>query len=403
MTVSIPQVSIVQVQAEHHESGFGIGVPNPRLSWRFDVTTAKNWVQTGYEIEIVRNGKTETYTGSTSQSTLVPWPSSPLASRERAEVRVRALGAAGATEWTSLSIEVALLDRAEWKGSLISADASIQPIDKPKTPFRLSRKFDLDTLPSRARIYATAHGIYTLELNGRAVGDQVLMPGWQSYKARLAYQVFDITSLLRQGENEIVAYVGEGWFATRLWPRNVRRNNFGSRLGLLAQLEVDGSPLVVTDDSWAWSTGPVLGSEIYNGETFDSRIPASVAEAETQAAQVIDGPTAELFAPDAPPVRRILEVRPKELITTLSGKKIIDFGQNVVGWLRVESELKGASGNEVAIRFAEVLEHGELGVRPLRTAEATDRVILGGKVKGWEPRFTFHGFRYVSSTPWVDV
>lgn len=385
----IMPVSIAQVQAEHHESGFAIGVAKPRLSWRFAATDEQDWKQTGYEIGVTRDGKEEMYTGEGDQSTLIPWPGAPLKSRERVQVRVRALGNTS-TEWASLSIEAALLDPADWVGELISADESIQPIDKPKTPFRLIKTFDVESVED-ARIYATAHGIYTLELNGHPVGDQVLMPGWQSYKARLAYQTFDVTKLLRPGSNTLVAYVGEGWFATRLWPRNVRRNNFGSRLGVLAQLEVKGTPVLKTDESWSWSTGPVLASEIYNGEVYDSRIHATSLEAHP--VHVIPKPTGALFSPDVPPVRRVLEVQAKDIITTPSGKKILDFGQNLVGWLRIDQQPQAASGTELVIRFAEVLEHGELGVRPLRTAKATDTIILGGDVKGWEPKFTFHGFR----------
>ncbi|WVQ79775.1 hypothetical protein IAT38_001875 [Cryptococcus sp. DSM 104549] len=382
-------VSIVALQAEHHESGFGIAHASPRFSWRFGSTELKDWTQDSYELVISRNGKPdETYTVQSSESVLVPWPSAPLRSREVVGVKARAIGTnQAATNWASLTIEAAFLERSEWVANLISGP--VQEKDAPKQPFRLRKTFSLDAVPSTARLYATAHGVYEVEINGQRVGDQVLAPGWTSYKYHLNYQTYDVTPLLKTGENTISAYVGEGWFATRLG-RPGLRNNWGDRLAFLGQLEADGKAVLVTDDTWSCSDGPVRNSEIYNGEVFDTTF--TEASAKASQVEVLPFPTAELVSSDAPPVRRVKEVKPIELITTKSGKTVLDFGQNLVGWVRIEKDLEG---KELFLRHAEVLEHGELGVRPLRTAEPNDRIILGGKTKGWEPKFTFHGFRYV--------
>jgi alpha-L-rhamnosidase len=195
------------------------------------------------------------------------------------------------------------------------------------------------------------------------------------------------------GTNVLCAYVGEGWFATRLG-RPGERNIWGDRLGFLGQLEIDGQVVVKTDASWTWADGPVIISEIYDGEKVDTGLDDdSWWKAKGSPVEVLDAPQAELVARDAPPVRRHLEIKAKEVITTTSGNKVLDFGQNLVGWVRIDRDFEGEG--TITIRHAEVLEHGELGVRPLRTAKATDTIILGGKTKGWEPKFTFHGFRLV--------
>lgn len=389
-------VSIARLSVEQHHDGFGISNPSPRISWSFNSTTLKNWQQNSYDITILRNGKEESYHVNSSQSILVPWPSTPLSSREIATIRVRANGEnSSATEWATITIEVALLGRSDWAARLISGP--LQKIDEPKPPFRLRKSF---TCPQKgtSRLYATAHGIYTIQINGEPVGNQVLAPGWQSYKHRLHYQIYDIRHLLTEGENVIDVSVGEGWFAGRLGRPGVS-NIWGSRLGFLAQLEVDGQPICVTDSSWEYLPSSILASEIYNGEIFDSVLHDHLQSSQASEPESRNGveelsfPSAELVSPDVAPVERIMEIKPVKIITTPKGKKVLDFGQNLVGWLRIEIDIPGKAGDELLIRHAEVMEHGELGTRPLRTAKAQDIIKLGGKTKGYEPNFTFHGFR----------
>jgi alpha-L-rhamnosidase len=389
-------VSITQLSVEHHHDGFGISNPRPRLSWRFGPTTIKGWTQKSYDITILRAGNEESYHVDSSQSVLVPWPSSPLSSREVAEIKVRSAGNDGsATRWATLIIEAALLLRSDWIAKLISAPR--QSNDEPKRPFRLRQTFTC-SLNGPARLYATAHGLYQVEINGKVVGDQVLAPGWQSYKHRLHSQQYDITSLLVEGENVIGASIGEGWFAGRIG-RPGTPNIWGDRLGFLGQLEIGGKVICVTDGSWEYLEGPIIASEIYNGEIIDTTLIDqrwSTTSSSSPALGKVDElslPPAELISPDVAPVRRIVEIKPIKLITTPKGKKVLDFGQNLVGWLRLEIDIPGKRGDELLIRHAEVMEHEELGTRPLRTAKARDLIRLGGKTKGYEPSFTFHGFR----------
>lgn len=390
-------VEIAQLSVEHHHNGFGISHSKPRLSWRFKATTVKGWQQASYELRLKRGPKeTETYRVASSESVLVPWPSAPLSSRETASIQVRATGKDGSqTNWATLDIEVALLDRSEWKAKLISGLK--QPRDEPKQPFRLRKSFKYQG--GNARLYATAHGIYEIEINGKRVGEDVLTPGWQSYNHHLHYQIYDVTKLLQVGENVIGAYVGEGWYAGRLG-RPGTSNIWGDRLGFLAQLEADAEAICVTDSSWEYLTGPVESSEIYNGETYNTHLEdpswstnSSSARGLGSAAE-LSFPEAQLSAPDVAPVRRVIELKPKTIITTPSGKKVLDLGQNIVGWLRVDADIPGDA--ELVIKHAEVMENHELGTRPLRTAKATATIKLGGiSAKGYEPKFSWYGFRFV--------
>jgi alpha-L-rhamnosidase len=389
-------VSISQLCVEHHHDGFGISTTLPRLSWRFNVTALKGWRQTSYDITVSRNGKAESYHVESSESVLVPWPSAPLLSREVANLKLRANGKDGSTtDWASLTIEVALLERSDWTAKLISAPP--QSDDGPKRPFRIRKSFNCSTIRP-ARLYATAHGLYQVEINGKVVSDQVLAPGWQSYKHRLHYQLYNITSLLKEGENVIGATIGEGWFAGRLG-RPGTFNIWGSRIGFLGQLEIDGKVTCVTDNSWEYVDSPIISSEIYDGEVIDTALDnCSWSTTSTSAkargkVEELPFPSAQLVSPDVAPVRRILEIKPTKIIITATGKKVLDFGQNLVGWLRIEKDIPGKEGDEIVIKHAEVMEHGELGTRPLRTAKARDIIKLGGKTKSYEPKFTFHGFR----------
>jgi alpha-L-rhamnosidase len=144
------KVAIAQVQVEHHESGFGISHASPRLSWRFASTTDRDWVQASYEIVVNRNGKEEQYKENSHDSVLVPWPSKPLTSRERATVKVRATGTDGSTtDWKETHLEVGLLERSEWKGDLISCPK--RQVNEPKRPFRTWKDFRVDGEGKTAR------------------------------------------------------------------------------------------------------------------------------------------------------------------------------------------------------------------------------------------------------------
>jgi len=260
-----------------------------------------------------------------------------------------------------------------------------------------------------ARLYITSRGLYRAELNGVRVGDHQLAPGWTAYASRLVYETHDVTELVRGGENRLEVTVGNGWYRGNLG-RPQRRDLHGDRLGLLAQLELrfaDGSRRVIgTDDGWSVHSSDILSDDLYNGQLTELRGSADASAQDVAApdgehggehsVEAVDFDLGTLVAQQTEPMRVVAEVPAVEIITSPSGKTLVDFGQNLVGWVRLRVR-GGRAADTVTVRHAEVLEHGELGVRPLRTARATDQYLLPADDQSdrtLEPEFTFHGFRY---------
>ncbi|XVQ09389.1 family 78 glycoside hydrolase catalytic domain [Spirillospora sp. CA-255316] len=389
---------------DHHTDPspvLGVGTPAPRLSWSVPRAGA-GYEQTAYELEITRNGRSERYRADGEEQVLVPWPAEPLESRESAAVRVRVAHKNDWSEWSEHSVvEAGLLDAADWTAVFVSA-AGIGAARMPAPV--LSGSLDISGEVVKARLYATAHGLYVATLNGRRVGDLVLTPGWTAYQHRLRYQTYDVTDLVRSGPNVLEVLLGNGWYRGRLG-FNGERALYGDRLALLAQLEVttaDGTVHVLaTDGSWTAHESEVIADDLYDGQRTDLRRRGAGWRPATGGVETVAGDLARLVAPEGPPVR-VTGVLPAQRVwTSASGRTLVDFGQNAVGWVRLR--VRGlARGGEVVVRHAEVLEDGELGTRPLRTAEATDTYLVAGTGEEvLEPSLTFHGFRYaeVSGVP----
>jgi alpha-L-rhamnosidase len=405
-------VTIGDLRVEHLRETLGIGTSQPRLSWTID-TECQNWLQQAYEIECCSIDDTPRKTSGkieSDQSMLVPWPFAPLNSREQINLRVRVWGKDGSsTEWSeTLSIEAGLLNPSDWSARFITPDWKEDTSISNPAPY-LRREFEVRQGMKSARLYISALGVYEAEINGCVVGDQVMAPGWTSYHNHLRYQTFDVKSLLQEGTNTIGAIIGDGWFRGRLVYSGGRRNIWGEHLALLAQLEIqyeDGTKqTIISDEAWKAETGPLLMDSIYDGETYDARleIPGWSApgfdDSGWKKVRLLDWNMSTLIAPMGPPVRRIETLSPEAITRSPSGKTIVDFGQNLVGRVRISVE--GAAGTTIILRHAEVLEGGELCTRPLRFAEATDRYNLRGNGREtWEPRFTFHGFRYAEVEGW---
>jgi alpha-L-rhamnosidase len=370
----------------------GIGTATPRLSWIVAAADAA-FVQEAYELELTRaGGAPEVVQVAGREQVLVPWPAAPLRSRESARARVRVRGAGMRSAWSEPAmVEAGLLGTEDWTARFVSP-RRLGGLDAPAPVLRAALEVPGEVV--RARLYATAHGLYEARLNGRRVGDQVLAPGWTSYQRRLRYQTYDVTDLVRQGGNELEVLLGNGWYRGRLGFTG-RRARYGDRLALLAQLEVttaDGAVHVLrTDPSWTARASGVLVDDLYDGQRTDLR-PRTGERVD--AVEIVDADLARLVAPDGPPVRATETLPAVTVFSSPSGATLVDFGQNLVGWVRLRVRDQ-APGQEVVIRHAEVLDRGELGVRPLRTAKATDSYLLaGGPLEVLEPSLTFHGFRY---------
>jgi alpha-L-rhamnosidase len=383
----------------------------PSLSWQVS-TDAPGWLQTSADIEVRRGSQSESFTVEGRESQHVAWPASPLAAYDSAEVRVRVHGEDGSASefsaWTSL--RTGPLGAGDWVAPFIAVDGETSE----RGTVRFRTEFTPRNDVTSAVLSATAHGIYELTLAGAVVGDEVLTPGWTAYDDRLTFQSYDVTDRLAAGETVVLgATVAEGWYRERFGFDGNFATFYPGPIALSAQLVVsydDGTiERLVTDDSWqGTAAGPVVSAGIYPGEAFDAREDGDVLrtvgarfpkhenvhELSTEQAD-----PARLVPSFAPPVRRIQSVPAQRIVTSPSGRTLIDFGQNLVGWL--ELTIDAPAGHEVTLRHAEVLEDGELGTRPLRFAKATDTFTGdGGGERTWSPRFTFHGFRYAEITNW---
>ncbi|CEI67932.1 hypothetical protein FVEN_g7793 [Fusarium venenatum] len=411
-------LTISRVSFEHHRTALGIAETEPRISWRFDGPVS-NWEQSSYDIEVTRsvNNESKSFSSNSSDSLYLPWPDAPLDEAEHAFVRVRAHGFAASdqpsTPWSDwVSVETGLFKKS-WEHVKPIASTMKVNVNEPKRPVYFRKDFAVPDSFESARLYITALGIYEAEINGKRVGDHVLAPGWQSYHHRHVYDTYDVTNLITPGANAIGALVGEGWYAGRLGFDGGQRNIYGNSTGLLAQLHIKSKngtvSKIYTDTTWKSGFGPVVNGEIYDGELYDGTLEAEIkgwsepeyndaSWYETHLLPAVDG---ALVPPDQPPTRRIEGVKPKEFFKSPSGKQLVDFGQNLVGWLRLKVD--GPANTTITLKHAEVLENGELGIRPLRKAKATDTIMLSGQGPlEWEPKFTYHGFRYAQIDGWPE-
>lgn len=295
-----------------------------------------------------------------------------------------------------------LFSSAEWIGSPVVGGARTSA---PAPYFR--KAFVISQPVSQAVLSITSLGIFECEINGRRVGDDVFAPGWTDYRKRILYRRYDVVGHLRGQENVLGVILGDGWYCGFLGPKN--RQFYGDRPELLCQLDMvyaDGtSATIVSDTSWKTSTGPILESDLLNGESYDARLELGewslprFDDHRWTPAIAMPGLPAKLVEAAAPPVRRIQEIPPMKRFPEqelwLHKSCIFDLGQNFSG--RVRLSIKADSGTTVVLRFGEVLmDDGTIYTDNLRSARATDSYTCrSSDAETWEPRFTFHGFRYV--------
>ncbi|GIV21528.1 MAG: hypothetical protein KatS3mg023_3279 [Armatimonadota bacterium] len=256
----------------------------------------------------------------------------------------------------------------------------------------LRREFRVEGRVKRARAYVTGLGYYELYLNGQRVGDRVLDPPYTNFLKRIYYSTYDVTPLLRRGDNCVGAILGNGWWK--------------GKPHFLLQMHIeyaDGREQVITSDGeWRWAKSPLLDNSLYHGETYDARLeqprwsePGFVAAEQWQPVLTSEMPGVALSAQMMPPIKVTQTLKPRWISEPRPGVFVVDFGQNFSGWCRLK--VKGSAGTTITLKHAEVLyENGLVNQENLRTARATDTYILKGEgVEIYEPRFTYHGFRYV--------
>jgi len=399
------QVKVVNLLTENRTNPIGLDVQQPRFSWQL-VSEQRNIFQTAYEITVSNSKGAAWKSGkiSSDRSVQVPYAGAALQPGKKYtwEVRVWDNNDKPSAWSESAFFQTSMMSPTDWKAKWIEADLTEDSINRPALYFR--KQFSSTKKIASATVYITAHGMYEAQINGKRVGDAYLTPGWTSYKKRLQYQVYDVTNLVTNGNNAIGVITGNGWYRGFLaWGGN--KDIYGKKTGILFQLDInysDGTTAtIVSDESWKSSTGSIRFSEIYHGETIDAReekagwSTAGYNDGGWSGVKTQNYSNDILLATYNEPVKKHETFKPLKIFTTPKGEKVIDFGQNLVGWVIVKAN--GTAGDKITIRHAEVLDkQGNFYIDNLRAANATATYFLSGKgEETFEPHFTFFGFRYI--------
>ncbi|MDQ0729833.1 alpha-L-rhamnosidase [Arthrobacter sp. B1I2] len=405
-----------RLRAEHLSEAMGLTVREPRLSW---TPAAGTTSQAAYRVTASNGWDTGKVESGASSG--IPYSGPALHSRDRFEWRVRtwntgADGGVTAGGWSGpMPVELGLLDAADWTAQWIGPEEPEVPAPGERPGYAFTKSFTLDAAPHKARAYATAHGIYELFINGRRVGDQQLTPGSTSYNTTLQVQAYDITGLLRAGTNTVRAILSDGWYrGTFGYTRDA--DMYGTHTALLAQLEMEsgaGRQVIGTDATWQVSATEMLRADLMGGQWVDFRMydggraPVAAGAPQPRPAVVRPGSFNALTGSLAPPTRVTQELAPVSITRLPGGSQVVDFGQNIHGWIRLTR--LGLPGETVTLEYGEALGKGgdvtRDHLRPLdfrtpgalRDAGQVDTVISSGAPgEVFEPRHTTHGFQYVS-------
>ncbi|MBN2167494.1 MAG: family 78 glycoside hydrolase catalytic domain [Marinilabiliaceae bacterium] len=406
-------MQITRLRTEYKYNPQGLDVLKPRLSWIIE-TDVFNTLQVAYRITAAAspdelNNNISLFWDSgkihSDQSTHVEYNGSTLKPEQRIYWKVQVWDNHNnqAQSNEEAFFEMGLLNNSEWKADWITTGLH-EDTSKSSPCTYLVNQFNISKEIKNARIYASALGLYEISLNGEKIGDEVFTPGWTSYQQRVQYQVFDVTKQIHTGKNAIGAILGDGWYRGYLaWQGN--KNTYGDKTSLILQLKIthtDGSEsLIVSNDKWKSNTGPIIQSDIYNGEIYDSQL--EIEDWNTPGfdlsnwtnARVLNHSKSILVDSVGVPVRVIQTIKPIKKIITPKGEIVFDFGQNIVGWVRFS--LQGNRGEGITISHAEILDQeGNFYTANLRGIKCEEKYTFKGTgVETYEPRFTFHGFRYI--------
>lgn len=403
MEHSEPIVEVVNIKCEYQKNPVGIDTQHPQFCWqlkgpgnivqkKYRIVVADSreiadegvgnmwdsgWVDENVSVHIVYGGKKLVSRGIYYWNVSVQTHEDNTVKSETAK------------------FEMGLMEEADWQAAWVGSPAS-----KGGNSLLFRKLFDCNKKLCRARVYICGLGLYELYINGQKAGRHVLDPAWTEYQKRVLYVTYDIMEYVKDGPNVIGVFLGNGW---------------NGSCALLCQTELyyeDGSREIFYPgchtSKWLLSAGPIVQNSIYDGEIYDARLEKpgwNTPEYDCgirypqgygwTAPYYIAGPAGKKAAQMLEPIEVVDTVKPKTVTCMGKGVYVVDMGQNMAGWARIR--VSGAAGTEVTMRYAEVLyEDGAVNQENLRTAMARDVYILKGDgEEEYEPRFTYHGFRYV--------
>lgn len=381
----------IRLKTDYRVNPLGIDNLMPRFTWNCD----EGIKQVAYRLVAEENGSVLFDSGRVESSSMYcRYAGTPLRSRQRVTWFVRIWDDAeietiSETAW----FEMGLLETSDWQAKWISGVDTDKQVRLPADCFR--RKFTVSKPVHHARLYATACGVYAVWVNGRRLSG-VLAPGCTEYEKRLHYQVYDVTEYIGS-ENDLDFMVGEGWYKGKIGSSNTQYF-FGTQTALFVQLELyykDGSSeIIATNEDFLWSNdGPIRYADLKDGEHFDARCVPSYS----MNSVCVERP----FIPVASPMDSITEHETfvPDLLISPSGAKILDFKQNLAGYIRFR--IKGLLGQTVQLRMCEALDRGEYSNRTLLhvlpNLPATNQEIVytcDGTESVFQPEFFYSGFRY---------
>ena len=411
-----PSIEISQTKVEMKENPVGIDVPAPRFSWQLS-SSEKNLKHLSYEIQVatsekdLKKGENLLWSSGqiqTDNNLLIPYAGPVLQSRTTYYWRVRLQTNQGETAWSKAQTWTnALLNAEDWQAEWIGESAMSNPGETAEGQTRLAarylrKEFSSEKKVKKAMLYICGQGTYTAFINGEKVSNDLLAPAVSQYQYTVYYNTYDVTSLIKRGDNAIGVILGNGRY---FWLRNPGMEGFGLPR-LLAQLEITFSDntgkTIVSDPSWkVTSQGPIIANNEFDGEEYDARkelgawLTSGYDDSQWKQSEVMDAPGGRLRAQPCPSICVMEKLSPKQMWKTSKGTYMVDMGQNMVG--RLVATLKGSAGKPIIFRFAETLQSDStLYTANLRTARATDIYIpTDDKPFTWAPSFVFHGFRFV--------
>ena len=414
-------MKVKNLKTLHMTNPLGIG-ESPYFSWMME-SSEQNVMQTAYQIIVTHeNGAVVWDTGKVQSdaSSFIEYAGNLLASRSRYEWIVKVWDNKGSIESASAKFETALLDKSDWKAkwtksTLPSAERKTgfgnQP---PATMFR--KEFSLKGNIAKARLYATCHGVYRPTINGERLDDREFAPEYTVYQKQLCYQTYDVTAMLRQGENALGMYVGDGWYCGA--NTKPQTEGFKQMHAVLFQLEVEyadgGMDVILSDENVKTAYGPVLFSDLFAGEKYDANLEITdwdkpgFDDAMWAKASIAQYGYQNLVAQLGQPVRPIITLNPVKVYTSPKGEKIIDFGQVITG--RARMHVKAPKGTEITLELFETPDTDGNYFNNIMSLDMSgessgqrDVYISNGKENIFEPLFVFHGFRYVRVTGLDEV